>query len=225
MQGILGRKIGMTNAFDEAGKVLPVTLLEAGPCVVIGTKAKEKDGYSAIVLGYEEKKASKVKRPEKNFFGKLKISPKKKIKEIRVESAAGVKIGDKIAVSMFKNGDYVDITGTTIGKGFQGGMKRWNWSGGGSGHGSMFHRAPGSIGASSFPSRVHKGKTMPGRMGGVKNTIQNLKVVAVEEEKNLLAVKGGVPGHRGGLLIVRHAKKKPPKEVKHDESKNGQAGK
>lgn len=209
MNGILGKKIGMTNIFSESGRFIPVTLIEAGPCSVLNTKTKDFAGYQAVALGYGEIKPSKVNNPQKKQFAKWKISPKKVIRELRHDEALPeVKSGDIINVSIFKTGDFVDITGTNIGKGFQGGMKRWHWRGGESGHGSMFHRRVGSVGASSYPSRVHKGKTMPGHMGSRRNTIQNLKVVSVEEEKNLLVVMGSVPGHEGGLLIIKHAKKK-----------------
>lgn len=214
MTGILGKKIGMTNIFDKEDRFVPVTIIEAGPCLVLGTKTKEKAGYAAIVLGYGEMKAQRVKKSEKGWFDKLKISPKRIVKEIRTERALSFKTGDKISADIFKNGDYVDVRGTTIGKGFQGGMKRWKWAGGEKGHGSMFHRAPGSIGASSYPSRVHKGKTMPGHMGAVKRTMQNLKVVHVDAEKNILAIKGSVPGHKGAFLVLKHAKKMPPKAEK-----------
>jgi len=205
MNGLLGKKIGMTNIFDQEGRFVPVTLIEAGPCLVLDIKTKEKCGYSAVILGYGQKKPSRVKMPQKKW-------PVRVIKEIRTDRPAAVKVGDKIGVGLFKSGDYVDISGTTIGKGFQGGMKRWGWRGGGSGHGSMFHRAPGSIGASSYPSRVHKGKTMPGHMGAVKRTTQNLKIVSVDEEKNMFSIKGSVAGHRGSFLVIKHAKKRPPKD-------------
>ena len=220
MAGILGKKIGMTNVFDEEGRFVPVTLIEAGPCFVLEIRTKEKSGYSAVVLGHGEKPASKVTRPEKGYFAKLKATPKKVVKEMRVEGTPQYKAGDKIGVNIFKNGDYVDVAGTTIGKGFQGGVKRWGWHGGDMGHGSMFHRAPGSIGASSFPSRVFKGQHLPGHMGAVKKTMQNLKVVSVDQEKNLLAVKGSVPGHKGTFLMIKHAKKRPPKpEAKQEKPK------
>lgn len=212
MAGILGKKIGMTNIFDQDGYFVPITLIEAGPCPILGIKEAEKHGYFSVILGFEEKKAKRVTKPEKGFFDKLKISPKRVIKEIRTDAVPNQKVGETVAVSIFKNGDYVDITGTTIGKGFQGGVKRWHWRGGDGSHGSMFHRAPGSIGASSFPSRVWKGQHLPGHMGAVKATIQSLEVVIVDEEKNLLAVRGTVPGHKGGFLIVKHAKKRKPKE-------------
>ncbi|MBN1353671.1 MAG: 50S ribosomal protein L3 [Candidatus Omnitrophica bacterium] len=214
MASILGKKIGMTNVFDEEGYFIPVTIIEAGPCYILGIKTVDKDGYSAVVLGYGEKKPKQVKKPEKGWFDKLKITPKKVVREIRLANGAGYKVGDALNVNIFKNGDYIDVSGTTIGKGFQGGVKRWHWRGGDGSHGSMFHRAPGSIGASSYPSRVHKGKTLPGHMGNVKRTIQNLKLVGVDPEKNLLIVKGSVPGHKGSLLTVSHAKKRPPKDAK-----------
>ena len=212
MTGIFGKKIGMTNIFDGEGRFVPITVIEAGPCFVLETKTKETTGYDAVLLGYEEKKEKNTTKPLKGWFDKIKQTPKKFVREIRMDKAPSCKVGDKIAVSIFKGGDYVDISGTTIGKGFQGGMKRWGWSGGESGHGSMFHRAVGSIGASSYPSRVHKGKTMPGHMGAVKRTMQNLEVLEIDESKNLLIVKGSVPGHKGAILVVKHAKKLPPAE-------------
>lgn len=213
MAGILGRKIGMTNIFNEDGRFISVTVIEAGPCSVLGTRTGQKDGYHAVVLGYEELKASKVKKPQNGWFKKLGVRPKKVIKEIRVDVDPAYKVGETIGANIFKSGDYVDVSGVSIGKGFQGGVKRWNWHGGDQGHGSMFHRAPGSIGASSFPSRVFKGQHLPGHMGNVKKTVQNLEIVNIDPEKHLLIVKGSVPGHRGTLLVVKHAKKKPPKDV------------
>ena len=220
MNGILGKKIGMTNIFDKDGRFIPVTLIEAGPCVVLGAKTKERDGYSSVLLGFGEKKAKKVKKPQEKLFKKLGVSPKKFIREIRTNGSTGLVAGDKVEVRIFKQGDFVDVAGVTIGKGFQGGVKRWHWAGGETSHGSMFHRAPGSIGASSFPSRVFKGQHLPGHMGAVRRTVQNLRVIVIDEEKNFLAVKGAVPGHRGNFLIVKHARKRPPKkEVKLDEGK------
>ena len=214
MTGMLGKKLGMTNIFDGDGRAVPVTVIDAGPCVVLETKTKKKSGYSATVIGYGDIKESKVKLPQKKWFSKLKIAPTKIIKEMRNSDDPAAKVGDKIEVGMFKVGDYVDITGTSIGKGFQGGMKRWGWSGGESGHGSMFHRAPGSIGASSYPSRVFKGQHLPGHMGAKKRTMQSLEVIVVDPEKNLLAIRGSVPGHKGSVLVIKPAKKRPPKEDK-----------
>lgn len=213
MTGILGKKIGMTNIFNEEGHFVPVTVIEAGPCSVLGTRTKDTAGYSAVVLGFGEEKPKKVTKPQKGWFDKLKISPKKVVKEIRVADPPACKVGDTVNVSIFKVGDYVDITGTSIGKGFQGVIKRYGWHGGESGHGSMFHRAPGSLSASSFPSRVFKGHGLPGHMGNDKQTVQSLKVVSVVEEKNILLVKGSVPGHKDSLVILRHAIKRSPKEA------------
>jgi large subunit ribosomal protein L3 len=211
MAAILGKKLGMTNIFDKEGHFIPVTLIEAGPCLVVGARTKEKSGYSAVVLGYRDVKDSKVNNAQLKWFKKLKVSPKRVIKEMRTDKDPACKVGDTIGVSIFKAGEYVDVRGTSIGKGFQGGMKRWNWHGGERGHGSMFHRAPGSIGASSYPSRVFKGQHLPGHMGNVKRTVQNLEVISVDEKKSLLTVRGGVPGPKTGLLVIKHAKKIPPK--------------
>lgn len=199
--GILGKKVGMTQIFQETGRVAPVTLIEAGPCLVLRVKSKETDGYDALQLSMD------------------KTSRKKFVREIR-DFTGPYKAGEVIKADVFKEGDFVDITGTSIGKGFQGGMKRWNWSGGDAGRGSMFHRAPGSIGGSSFPSRVFKGQHLPGHMGNDRVTVQNLKVLKVQKEENILAVKGCVPGHKGSFLIIREARKKPiTKETGKEEAK------
>ena len=227
MGSILGKKVGMTNIFNRDGAFVPVTVIEAGPCVIVGLKTIDREGYAAMTIAYGEKKKSRVKKPEAGFFKKIGIEAKKTIKEVRLGKNPECKVGDIIAAGIFKVGDFVDITGTTKGKGFQGGMKRWNWAGGGGGHGSMFHRAPGSIGASSYPSRVHKGKTMPGHMGNVRNTVQNLEIVEVDEQNGLLAVRGGVPGPRGSLLFIKHAKKIKPAgstgAAKQEDAKNSKA--
>ena len=214
MNGLLGRKLGMTNIFDANGSFVPVTLIETGPCFVLETKTLEKGGYYAVVLGYEDKKPKKVIKPEKGWFDKIKITPKKVVKEIRLDGPPEYKVGDALMVGMFKAGDYVDVSGASKGKGFQGGVKRWGWKGGESGHGSMHHRAPGSIGASSYPSRVFKGQHLPGHMGNVRRTVQSLEIIIVDEENNLVAVRGSVPGARGTLLFVKYAKKVPRKDAK-----------
>jgi large subunit ribosomal protein L3 len=219
MTGMLGTKIGMTNIFDAGGRFVPVTLIEAGPCTVLGTKTPEKDGYSALIIGYKEQKEKRLNKAQKTLFKKAKQTPKKHVREIRTSPLSPLKIGDSIAVSAFKVGDHVDVRGASIGKGFQGGMKRWKWSGGGGSHGSMFHRAPGSIGASSYPSRVLKGQHLPGHMGNVKRTMQNLEVIDTDQERNLLMVRGSVPGHKGSLLVVKHAKKMPPKNEEKADTK------
>ena len=184
----------------------------------MGTRTKESGGYCALLLGYGDRKSARLAKAQKKWFEKIKINPKRFIKEIRVQENPVCKIGDTVKTDIFKNGDYVDVTGMSIGKGFQGGVKRWHWVGGEKGHGSMFHRAPGSIGGSSFPSRVHKGKTLPGHMGNAKTTIQNLKVIDVDAENNLLAVRGAVPGHKGSYVVVRHARKHPPQAQKETKS-------
>ena len=198
--------------FDKQGRLTPVTVIEAGPCSVLATKTKDKDGYCATVLGYEDVKESKVTKPKKGWFKKIKSSPKKVVREMRAGDDSTDKPGDAILVTSFKVGDYLDISGITKGKGFQGGVKRWKWAGGESGHGSMFHRAPGSIGASSYPSRVFKGQHLPGHMGSVKRTVQSIRIMIIDEEKNLLVVEGSVPGHKNTLLVIKHAKKRKAKE-------------
>ncbi len=200
MIGLLGKKIGMTHIFDDDGKCIPVTLIEAEPSLVLGIRSAKKNGYTALQIGIGEKKKKRKNKPKKIF-----------IKEIRLKEDPAFKIGDLIGADAFGVGDYVDVTGTSKGKGFQGGVKRWGWAGGDQGHGSMHHRRVGSIGASSFPSRVHKGKTMPGHMGSERKTVQNLKVIMVDRGNNLLIVKGAVPGHNKGYLIIREARKKPKK--------------
>ncbi|MBL7158652.1 MAG: 50S ribosomal protein L3 [Candidatus Omnitrophica bacterium] len=226
MIGILGKKIGMTNIFDDNGRFVPVTLIEAGPCAVLGKKTEEKSGYCALLLGYSDKKAKRTTLPVRKWFEKLGVSPKKMVKEIRTAKEAPYEIGDIIDAGIFKEGDWVDVTGITKGKGFQGGMKRWNWAGGVGSHGSMFHRAPGSIGASSYPSRVWKGQHLPGHMGAKKTTAQNLKIVKVEKDKNILMIKGAVPGHKGCFLLINDAKKHPNvREAKQEKKKEDEKSK
>jgi len=203
MMGLLGKKIGMTSIFDEQGRQTPVTVIEVEPSEVLFTKTKEKNGYSALQLGIGERKNVTKNKPKKAF-----------IREIRLRENPAYKKGDFIGIDLFQVGDYLDTTGISKGKGFQGGVKRWHWRGGDKSHGSMHHRAVGSIGASSFPSRVHKGKTMPGHMGCDKKTIQNLKIVKIDKENKLMFVKGSVPGSNNAYLILKEALKKPKKEVK-----------
>lgn len=209
--GILGRKIGMTETFEKDGKLTPVTIIEAGPCLVLQLKVPDLDGYRAVQLGFADKKENRTKRPLLGHFKKAGVKPKRFIKEIRISDKDKYRIGREIKVDIFKEGDFVDISGRTIGKGFQGGMKKWGWSGGPASHGSMTHRRPGSIGASAFPSRVFKGHHLPGRMGGNRRTVQKLKVVKVDLENNVLMVKGAVPGHKNSYLVIRNASKKPEK--------------
>ena len=214
MVGLLGKKIGMTQAFGTDGEVIPLTVIEAGPCAVLQVKSAERDGYFAIQLGFGEKKESRASKPDLGRFKKAGVSPKRFVRELRVmrgeteKDDKEYKLGKEILVDVFQQGDFVDISGISVGKGFQGGMKRWHWSGGPETHGSMSHRRPGSIGASSDPSRVFKGHHLPGRMGGKKVTTQNLEVARVDKENNLLLVKGAVPGHKNSYLVIKKAKKK-----------------
>ena len=219
MNGIIGKKLGMTGIFDESGRYVPVTLIEAGPCVVVGTKTQKKEGYSAVILGYGKVKDKGLNNAQKKWFEKLKVEPKRTVKEMRMNTLPECKVGDTVGASIFKVGDYVDVSGTTKGKGFQGGVKRWKWAGGEASHGSMFHRAPGSIGASSYPSRVFKGQHLPGHMGADTRTSESIEVVLVDQEKNIIAVKGSVPGFNGALLTVRTAKKRKPKVATEEAAK------
>lgn len=209
--GILGKKLGMTQIFEEDGKVFPATVIEAGPCKILQIKTKENDGYTAIQCGFEKQKESRITKPLKGHLNKSKSGPVKMIKEFRLidEEIQNYKEGQELKVSLFRVGDFVDICGISKGKGFQGVMKRWNFSGHPASHGSTIHRAPGSIGASADPSRVFKGQHMAGQMGAKQVTVQNLKVIKIDAENNLLLVKGAVPGSKGSNLVIRLALKKP----------------
>ena len=202
-KGLIGKKVGMTQIFDEAGKVIPVTAIEAGPCVVAQVKTEETDGYTAIQLGFGDVKESKLNRPEKGHFSKVNITPKKHLREFRVDSVEEVKVGDELKADVFTAGDKIDIQGTSKGKGFQGVIKRHGQSRGPMGHGSMYHRRPGSMGPTSTPGRVFKGKKLPGHMGVQTVTIQNLEVVKVDFDKNVILVKGSVPGAKGAILKLK----------------------
>ncbi len=206
--GILGKKVGMTRIFIEDGINVPVTILEAGPCTVQAVKVDEKDGYTAVQLGFSDTKENRINKPQRSRLKSLGLKPKKFVKEILCEDVSNIKVGDEVTSSIFQKGDMVDITGISKGKGFQGGMKRCGWSGGKESHGSMSHRAPGSIGQSSYPSRVFKGLGMPGHMGAEKVTVQNLEVMEVDAEKGTVVVKGAVPGANGSYVTVKYAKKK-----------------
>jgi large subunit ribosomal protein L3 len=204
--GIIGRKIGMTQLFDKEGLVQPATVIKAGPCVVVQAKTVDTDGYEAVQLGLVEERPAKVTRPIAGAYKKASVPPTRVRREVRVApGSAPMKPGDQVLVSVFADGDQVDVIGTSRGKGFQGVVRRHHFRGGAATHGSMFHRAPGSIGASSFPSRVVKGMRGPGRMGGDRVTVRNLRVVQVDAEHNLLVVEGAVPGAPGGYVIVRKA--------------------
>ena len=208
MIGLLGKKVGMTRLFDEEGRQIPVTLIQAGPCVILRVKTKEKDGYDAVQLGFGEKKESRTRRPLLGQFKKAGVSPKRFVREIRTSELEGLAAGKELSVDQFEVGEYVDVEGISIGKGFQGVVKRHHFRGGPKSHGSMFGRVAGSIGASSFPSRVVKGMRMPGQMGNQQATVQNLKVVKIDLENHLLAIRGAVPGTEAGCLVIRTALKK-----------------
>ena len=202
-KAIIGKKIGMTQIFDETGKVVPVTVIEAGPCVVAQVKTVETDGYDAIQLGFGEVKENKVNRPVKGHYAKASLTPKKHLREFRVDEIESYKVGDEVKADTFVAGDKIDVQGTSKGKGFQGVIKRHGQSRGPMGHGSMYHRRPGSMGPTSTPGRVFKGKKLPGHMGRQTVTIQNLDVVAVDLDKNVILVKGSVPGVKGAILKIK----------------------
>jgi large subunit ribosomal protein L3 len=201
----MGKKLGMTQIFDNEGNITPVTVVEAGPCTVLGLKDKPR---TKVVLGYESVKETRMQKPVLGYFKKLQQSPLKHVKEFESADNKDYKVGDQLKADMFKAGDFVDVTGTSIGKGFQGGMVRWNWNGGPAAHGSMHHRRVGSIGASSDPSRVYKGTHMPGHMGMDTVTVQSLRVMRVDADQNLILVKGAVPGHKNGVIVINRSKKK-----------------
>jgi large subunit ribosomal protein L3 len=203
MRVILGKKIGMSQIYDD-NSLIPVTVVEAGPCIVVQRKVKEKDGYNAVQLGFEEVKETRVNKPKLGHFRKAKVSPRRCLKEFRVEDIGGLEVGDMIKVGVFKEGDLVDVAGVSKGKGFAGVVKRYGFKGGPASHGAkQWHRRPGSIGASSDPSRVFKGKKMPGRMGSEKVTARNLKLVKIDEKLNLLLIKGSLPGRKGGFVAIK----------------------
>ncbi|MBP6342334.1 MAG: 50S ribosomal protein L3 [Candidatus Omnitrophica bacterium] len=204
IRGLLGKKVGMTQIFDKEGNIIPVTAIEVGPCVVLGLK----ESPMKVVLGFEPVKETALNKPRTGYFKKLGVAGLRKVKEFTSTDNKVYTVGQEIKADLFKAGDFVDISGVSIGKGFQGGMKRWNWGGGPAAHGSMHHRRVGSIGSSSDPSRVYKGQHMPGHMGMDKITTQNLRVMSVDVENNLILVKGAVPGHKNGYLTVNKALKK-----------------
>ena len=206
-KGIIGRKVGMTQIFDEKGNVIPVTVIEAGPCTVAQVKTVETDGYDAVQLGFGEVKDKHINKPEKGHFAKSGLEAKKHLREFRLESVENVKVGDEIKADVFTAGEKVDVQGTSKGKGFQGVIKRHGQHRGPMGHGSMYHRRPGSMGSTSTPGRVFKGKKLPGHMGRVTITIQNLDVVRVDMDKNVILLKGSVPGAKGSILKIKSAVK------------------
>ncbi len=206
-KGIIGRKIGMTQIFDEKGNVIPVTVIEAGPCVVAQVKTIETDGYNAVQLGFGDVKDKHINKPEAGHFAKAKLANKKHLREFKLENVENYKVGDEIKADVFEAGEKIDVQGITKGKGFQGVIKRHGQHRGPMGHGSMYHRRPGSMGSTSTPGRVFKGKKLPGHMGRNTVTIQNLDVVKVDMDKNVILVKGSVPGAKGSILKVKSAVK------------------
>lgn len=208
MPGMLGKKLGMTQIFDEDGVVHPVTVIEAGPCLVVQRKQTDSEGYEAVQVGLvEERPVRRVSRPMSGHFQKAKVAPMRHLMEFAVAPDDELQAGDQIKVDIFEVDDFVDVSGTSKGKGFQGVVKRHGFSGGRATHGSMFHRAPGSIGQASDPSRVFPGTRLPGRTGGGRATSKNLRVVKIDAEKNLLFVRGAVPGPNNGYVAIRRAKR------------------
>ncbi|MEB3197082.1 MAG: 50S ribosomal protein L3 [Candidatus Sericytochromatia bacterium] len=200
--GLIGQKVGMTTIFDEEGRAIPVTVVQAGPCTVVQKKTAATDGYDAVQVGYGSAKESRLSQGEKGHFAKAGLKPAQVLREFRLD-VAGYEVGSEIKADLFSAGQLVDVTGTSIGKGFAGLQKRWNAGRGPMSHGSKFHRHPGSIGAGTTPSRVYKGRKMAGRMGAEQVTVKKLTVVGVDADRNLLLIKGGLPGAEGGILIVR----------------------
>ena len=206
VEGIIGKKIGMTQIFDDDGSVIPVTIISAGPCAVIQMKTKSKDGYAAVQLGFiEDKPFRKANKPTRGRFAKSEIDPTRILREFKYDESGDIKVGDKFSVDLFKVGEKVHVSGQSIGKGFAGVMKRWGFRGGKDTHGSMFHRRPGSIGSSAYPSRVMKGKRLPGHMGNSRVTKKNLTVIDADKENNFLIVKGSIPGSNGGYVLIKKA--------------------
>ena len=207
-KGLIGKKIGMTQIFDENGKVIPVTVVEAGPCVVTQKKTIENDGYEAVQVGFGDVKVSKLNKPMKGHFAKNDVAPKKTLKEFRLSDCASLNVGDVIKADIFAEGEIVDVKGTSKGHGTAGAIKRWNFSRLRESHGTgPNHRHAGSLGACSSPSRVFKGKKMAGHYGHETVTVQNLKIAKVDAENNLIAIKGAIPGPKGGIVVIADAVK------------------
>ena len=207
MKGIIGKKIGMTQIFNEKGAVIPVTVIEAGPCTIVQIKNEENDGYNALQLGFGDMKEKQVTKPIKGHFNKAKLAPKKHLREFRLDNLEEYKVGQEVKADIFAADEAVDVQAISKGKGFQGVIKRHGQSRGPMSHGSMYHRRPGSMGACATPSRVFKGKKLPGHMGVETVTIQNLKVVRVDLDKNLILVKGSVPGNKGNIVKIKSSVK------------------
>jgi large subunit ribosomal protein L3 len=220
-EGLIGRKVGMTQVFGDDGSQLPVTVIQAGPCTVLGLRTQESHGYAALQIGFEAQ-GKNVTKPMGGVFKKLNVNPLRVVREIRLEKSEqvqGYQVGQSLTAELFAPGELVDVIGVTKGKGFQGGVKRHGWFGGDATHGSMFHRAPGSIGASSDPSRVWPGHKLPGRMGGVQRTVLNVSVVRVMPEQNLVLLGGAVPGANGSLVMIRKSVKTTKQQQKAADKK------
>ena len=208
VNGIIGRKVGMTQIFEDSGRAVPVTVIQAGPCPIVQLKTQEKDGYQAIQLGFGEQKANRTNSPKRGHLAKAGVDSALVLREFRVQSLDDISVGNIVDTSIFSEGELVDVTGTSKGRGFTGVVKRWNFAGGKKSHGGEQDlRRPGSIGASATPSRVFKGKRMAGRHGAKRHTVQNLPVIQADPERNLLVLKGAVPGPPNGLLLIRKASK------------------
>ena len=210
MKGIIGKKLGMTQVFDEDGGVVPVTVVEAGPCTVTALRTREKNGYSALQLGYGVRKAKNVSKAVRGHVREagLEDAPPARIREIRLDEDPGEAVGDKLGATVFEVNEFVDVTGKTKGRGFQGVVKRHGFGGGRASHGGAWTRKPGSIGMCVDPGRVYRGRKMPGQMGNVQRTAQSLRIVDVREDENVILIKGAVPGPNGGILVLRSACKK-----------------
>ena len=207
-KGILGKKLGMTQVFTEEGNVIPVTVIEAGPCVVTQVKTQDKDGYNAVQVGYDEIREKLVNKPLKGHFDKAGVPYRRYVREFRFDNAEEYQVGQEIKVDVFAEGDRVDITGNSKGKGFAGNIKKWGHGRGPMSHGSHYHRGPGAMSAAASPGRVFKNKKLPGRMGNRRTTVQNLEIVKVDTERNLLLVKGAVPGAKGNLVMIKETVKR-----------------
>ncbi len=206
LKSILAKKVGMTQIFDQEGRAIPVTVMEAGPCTVLAKKTVQKDGYEALKVAFCEIKERKLNKPQRGQFSRAGVTPMRYIRELRIDNTESYEVGQQIKADIFAAGDYVDVSGISKGKGFAGAIKRHGQHRGPMSHGSRYHRGPGSLG-SIAPARVFKGQTLPGRMGGERVTVQKLEVIGVDADKNLLLVKGSVPGPNGSLLMVKHSVK------------------
>ena len=208
MKGLIGKKLGMTSVYDESGAAVPVTVIEAGPCVVVQCKDNDKDGYTAVQLGFEDQKEQRLNKPDLGHYKKAGVDAKRVLKEFHIDDSSEIAVGDVVSASAFEEVNFVDIVATGKGRGYQGVVKRYGFSGGRASHGGGWTRRTGSIGMCEFPGRVFKGKKMPGQMGDKRVTTQNLKIIQVRPDENLILVKGSVPGANGGIVVIKEALKK-----------------